>query len=70
MSEITGGRHVDVESTRNLRAVFARVLEEFRGRYLVSYSPKGVAQRGWHSLDVRIKGRRAAVKARPGYMAN
>ena len=70
LTEATGGSAVEAESTRNLRAVFIRVLEEFRSRYLVSFSPKGVAQRGWHRLDVRIKGRRVNVKARPGYMAN
>ena len=70
LTELTGGSAVEAESTRNLRAVFIRVLEEFRSRYLVSFSPKGVAQRGWHRLDVRIKGRRVNVKARPGYMAN
>lgn len=70
LTEATGGSAVEAESTRNLRAVFIRVLEEFRSRYLVSFSPRGVAQRGWHRLDVRIKGRRVNVKARPGYMAN
>jgi VWFA-related protein len=70
LTEATGGSAVEAESTRNLRAVFIRVLEEFRSRYLVSFSPKGAAQRGWHRLDVRIKGRRVNVNARPGYMAD
>jgi VWFA-related protein len=70
VTEITGGASVQAESTRNLRAAFIRVLEEFRGRYLVSYTPSGVPQRGWHRLDVRIKGRRASAKARPGYVAD
>ena len=70
LSEVTGGSAIEAESTRNLRAVFIRVLEEFRSRYLVSFSPKGTAKPGWHRLDVRIKGRRVNVKARPGYMAN
>jgi len=70
ISDITGGTMVEVESTRNLRAVFIRALEEFRGRYLLSYSPQGVATRGWHRLEVRVKGRRATVRSRPGYMAN
>lgn len=70
VSKMTGGDIVEAESSRNLRAAFIRVLEEFRHRYLVSYSPKGVAARGWHRLDVRIKGRRVNVKARPGYMAS
>ena len=70
LTEVTGGSAVEAESTRNLRAVFIRVLEEFRSRYLVSFSPKGAAKSGWHRLEVRIKGRRVNVKARPGYMAN
>jgi uncharacterized protein (DUF1697 family) len=67
--EATGGRLFEIESTRNLRAVFLAALEEFRQRYLLSYTPTGVAKSGWHSVDVKIKGRRASVKARPGYRA-
>ena len=70
LTEATGGSAIEAESTRNLRAVFIRALEEFRSRYLVSFSPKGVTKPGWHRLEVRIKGRRVNLKARPGYMAN
>lgn len=70
LSELTGGDVVEAESTRSLRATFVRALEEFRSRYLLSYSPRGVAKQGWHRLDVRIKGRRATVKARPGYIVD
>jgi hypothetical protein len=45
------------------------ILEEFRNRYLLSYSPKGVSAAGWHRLEVKLKNRRATVKARPGYVA-
>lgn len=38
------------------------ILDEFRHRYLVSYTPKGVPKNGWHKLDVRVKNRRATVK--------
>jgi hypothetical protein len=46
------------------------VLDEFRQRYLVSYTPRGVVRGGWHRLDVRIKRSNVAVKARPGYLAD
>ncbi|RPJ85291.1 MAG: hypothetical protein EHM13_01520 [Acidobacteria bacterium] len=60
----------EVESTRNLPGAFLKVLDEFRQRYLVSYSPRGVQRGGWHRLDVRVKGRaNLQVKARPGYLA-
>jgi VWFA-related protein len=70
ISEITGGDTVEADSSRNLRSAFIQVLENFRNRYLVSYSPKGVPGKGWHRLDVRIKGRRVNIKARPGYVAD
>ena len=50
--------------------MFIRILEEFRMRYLISYSPQGVSGAGWHRLDVRVKGRSVTVKARPGYFAD
>jgi len=69
LTSLTGGRLFEVERTQNLDAIFLGVLEEFRHRYLVSYTPRGVSRTGWHQLEVRVKGRRAAVKARPGYLA-
>jgi hypothetical protein len=44
-------------------------LDEVRHSYLVSYSPRGVSQSGWHKLDVRVKCRSVSVKARPGCLA-
>jgi Ca-activated chloride channel family protein len=69
LTSATGGRLYEIERTAALDKVFVQVLEEFRQRYLVSYSPQGVSKDGWHRLDVRVKGRRAAVKARTGYLA-
>jgi VWFA-related protein len=65
----TGGRLLDVDS-RRLSATFLDVLNEFRERYLITYSPRGVAREGWHAIDVRVKGRKVTVKARPGYLAS
>lgn len=69
LSEATGGRLYEVESTADLGPMFVGVLEEFRQRYLLSYSPQGVPTGGWHRLEVRVKRRGATVKARPGYLA-
>jgi Ca-activated chloride channel family protein len=69
LSEATGGRLFAIESTTDLSAAFSKILEEFRMRYLVSYSPQGVAAGGWHRLEVRVKNRSVTVKARPGYFA-
>ncbi len=68
LTTVTGGQLFEVEKTANLETIFLTVLEEFRRRYLLSYTPRGVAPDGWHRLAVRVK-RNATVKARPGYLA-
>ena len=65
----TGGSLLEVRSTGDLSNAFLRILNEFRQRYLLSYSPRGVAPAGWHRIEVKVKNRRAAVKARAGYLA-
>jgi Ca-activated chloride channel family protein len=69
LSGMTGGAVLEIESTRDLSQTFLRILEEFRQRYLLSFSPRGVSSTGWHRLEVRVKGRRATVRARAGYQA-
>lgn len=67
LTEFTGGTLFKIESTKDLDKVFLNILEEFRQRYLVTYKPDDVAKPGWHQLEVRIKGKKYNVKARPGY---
>lgn len=69
LAELTGGATLKIESTRDLSATFLKILDEFRQRYLISYSPSGVAPGGFHRLEVRVKGRRVTVKSRAGYQA-
>jgi VWFA-related protein len=69
LSGATGGRLIEIESTKDLNATFRGILEEFRQRYLISYSPQGVESGGWHRLDVRVRGRNVTVRARPGYLS-
>jgi Ca-activated chloride channel family protein len=69
LSRLTGGSLLEVDSTRDLGEAFVRLLREFRQRYLLSYSPRGVAPEGWHELRVTVKRRRATVAARAGYGA-
>ena len=64
----TGGRRLEVESLDRVSDAFAEILSESRERYLLSYTPTGVQRGGWHQIDVRVRGRRAEVRARPGYL--
>jgi VWFA-related protein len=65
---LTGGRRLDVASTERLSDAFAEILSESRERYLLSYTPTGVRPGGWHDVVVHVRGRRAEVRARPGYL--
>jgi len=69
LGNATGGRVLKVGSMSKLRDAFLVVLEEFRHRYVLSYTPRGATRNGWHALTVRVRNRRAVVNARPGYMA-
>jgi hypothetical protein len=62
-----GGRRWIAQSSRDLRDLFGKVLNELRSRYLLTYTPKAVTREGWHDVKVTLKGARGDVTARPGY---
>lgn len=68
LAEATGGQLFENESDDTIEKRFLAVLDEFRRRYLLMYTPAST-EPGWHRLEVRLKGRRGTVKARPGYLA-
>jgi VWFA-related protein len=67
LAERTGGEALRAETSGKLREAFEHIVTDFRSRYLLSYVPKGVDAPGWHKIEVKVKGRRANVKARRGY---
>lgn len=67
LADAGGGRRWSASSSRDLRELFVRVLEELRSRYLLTYYPTGVPREGWHDVKVTLKGARGDVIARPGY---
>ena len=69
LTAATGGRVLEIPSLDRLSDAFASVLDEFRTRYVLAFSPTGVPSAGWHKIDVRVKGRKVSVDARRGYFA-
>jgi hypothetical protein len=69
LTDASGGSLFEIETTKDLGQAFLKVLDEYRHRYLLSYTPSGAAKVGWHKLSVRVPGREVKVKARPGYWA-
>ena len=71
LCKISGGDFLEIESTEDISAVFVSILNEFRQRYLLTYTPEGVDQSGWHELEVRVRNRsHDRILARPGYIAD
>lgn len=69
LTDVTGGDMIEVKGTTDVEATFLRLLNEYRQRYLLSYTPTGVSKDGWHRIDVRVKQPGVSVRARPGYLA-
>lgn len=63
----TGGSVLFVQKATELASAFSRIVAEFKSRYLLTFSPRGVPAAGWHPIDVRLKNRRGQVTARRGY---
>lgn len=69
LADATGGRTWFADVSANLEDVFLGVLEEMESRYLLSYQIQKPLQEGWHSLEVKLKNRKAdKIRARTGYM--
>ena len=68
LAELTGGVFVREASVDRVARRFTEILERFRQRYLISFTPTGGAGDGWHTLTVRVKGG-GQVRARTGYWA-
>jgi VWFA-related protein len=70
LAQFTGGDVVEVQSTKDLKSTFVRLLTEYRQRYLIGYTPTGVSATGWHQIDVSVPKRtNTSVKTRAGYQA-
>ena len=69
LADTGGGRRWFAKSSRDLRELFGKALNELRARYLLTYSPTGVSREGWHDVKVTLKNARGEVTARPGYFA-
>lgn len=64
----TGGSLVKAAGDAELAEAFQRALTEMRARYVLQYAPQGVAADGWHPIEVRLKGQKAELTTRPGYL--
>ena len=62
----TGGELIDV-TRGDIEGAFLDVLSRFGRRYVLSYTPTGVPEPGWHPIEVLLKDKSLTVTARRGY---
>jgi Ca-activated chloride channel homolog len=67
LADVTGGRVLAARDPDGLRDAFTRIVQEFRSRYVLTYTPKNVETTGWHPIEVKLKDRKGTIKARRGY---
>ena len=63
----TGGRVLAADWSEKLGRAIQRILDEYRQRYILSFTPTGVSEDAWHPLTVRLRHRHGRVLAREGY---
>lgn len=68
LAEMTGGEILRVDAG-GLDGALESVVRNFRQRYLLSFTPSD-SSRGWHDLEVRVRGRSLTVRAREGYFSS
>jgi hypothetical protein len=66
LTEASGGHLIETSSTAELEKIFLSVLAEMKTRYLLTYHPTNT-ERGWHAVEVKLKGQKANIRARRGY---
>lgn len=70
LARATGGSFIRVGRPDALARTFTEIIDRYRSRYVLSYTPTGVGKDdGWHRIEVKLKGQRGSVQAREGYVA-
>jgi VWFA-related protein len=68
VTRVSGGRLPNFGATESLADRLSGVLTDFRTRYLLRYTPRGVSGAGWHALQVEVVGAGSDdVRTRKGY---
>jgi VWFA-related protein len=66
VARATGGNLWTAPDAAALPDTFDQILEAMRHRYLLRFDPSRPTD-GWHRLDVRLRGAKGDLSARPGY---
>jgi VWFA-related protein len=70
VARVSGGSFIRVGRPDALARTFTEIIDRYRSRYVLSYTPTGVGRDdGWHRIEVKLVQQRGTVQAREGYIA-
>ena len=67
LADQTGGDVLYADTSKDLTQRFVGIVREFKNRYLLTYTPQGVPESGWHPIEVTVGRRGVRVTSRRGY---
>jgi VWFA-related protein len=68
LASSTGGRYLEVRSSRALERAFRDIMEELRHQYQIAYvPPKPLPGQTWREIRVEVDRPEAEVRTRDGY---
>jgi VWFA-related protein len=67
IAEATGGRSWEADSKDRLKAAFTAIAEAMGRRYVLRYTAENVKRPGWHTVELKLRGKRGDVHTRAGY---
>jgi VWFA-related protein len=70
ITDDTGGRTEIVRGFSDLDGATARIADELSKQYYLGYTSTGEKDGRWHAIQVEVRDRRLAVRARRGYVAS
>lgn len=70
LTDDTGGRAEIVRGFADLGPATAKLADELRSQYFLGYASTEPKDGRWHTIRVEVRGRRATVRARRGFVAS
>ena len=63
----TGGAHLSTFRDRSIENAIDEIGGELHAQYIISYTPVGTSEFGYHEIKVQVDKKGLKVRARPGY---
>jgi VWFA-related protein len=63
----SGGKTFPLDSVKKTQQIYERIREDIKARYILYFNPKGSSRNRFHSLTVKVKGKKYEIRTPKGY---